>query len=207
MKRLIENSGLNTAEDYDAIYTVRSEKGFVDTFDYERWKVLLARYKGGSLIDLGCLDSLVPVLAKIMYPEAYVVGVDQSSVAITDMRKKYPEPRFEIRDVYETDYPDEYFDYAVAGEILEHLERPHDFIKESFRILKPGGTLALSTPLEEHKEPGAVDMDRHIWSFSKDDIGEMLSPYGKVKTRVLRSRLFPKYQYRWPVIIAYVKKR
>ena len=99
-----------------------------------------------------------------------------------------------------------YFSYAVAGELLEHLEDPHKFIKEVFRILKPGGILALSTPLDEAREPGAIDSERHLWSFKVDDIMKILIPYGKIKIAILRSQYFPTYQYHWPIILAWVKK-
>lgn len=38
------------------------------------------------------------------------------------------------------------FDTIVAGEILEHLERPGDFLTCARRHLKPGGRIVLTTP-------------------------------------------------------------
>jgi SAM-dependent methyltransferase len=38
------------------------------------------------------------------------------------------------------------FETVVASEIIEHLENPRNFIRECFRLLKPGGTLVMSTP-------------------------------------------------------------
>lgn len=38
------------------------------------------------------------------------------------------------------------FDCVVAGEILEHVPNPDDFLREARRVLVPGGTLVLSTP-------------------------------------------------------------
>lgn len=38
------------------------------------------------------------------------------------------------------------FDAIVASEIIEHLENSRHFARECFKILKPGGTLILSTP-------------------------------------------------------------
>ena len=38
------------------------------------------------------------------------------------------------------------FDAVVAGEILEHLETPIDFLRRCHRALAPGGQLTLSTP-------------------------------------------------------------
>lgn len=43
-------------------------------------------------------------------------------------------------------YPDSHFDVCISIEGIEHLERPADFFHELIRVLKPGGSLILSTP-------------------------------------------------------------
>jgi 2-polyprenyl-3-methyl-5-hydroxy-6-metoxy-1,4-benzoquinol methylase len=41
------------------------------------------------------------------------------------------------------------FDAVIAAEVIEHLENPRKVAREWFQILKPGGTLILSTPNNE----------------------------------------------------------
>jgi 2-polyprenyl-3-methyl-5-hydroxy-6-metoxy-1,4-benzoquinol methylase len=41
------------------------------------------------------------------------------------------------------------FDVVIAAEVIEHLENPRQVAREWFQILKPGGTLVLSTPNNE----------------------------------------------------------
>jgi 2-polyprenyl-3-methyl-5-hydroxy-6-metoxy-1,4-benzoquinol methylase len=43
----------------------------------------------------------------------------------------------------------ESFDVIVAAEIIEHLENPRIVARELFRLLRPGGTLLLTTPNNE----------------------------------------------------------
>lgn len=43
-------------------------------------------------------------------------------------------------------YPDQGFNLVLAVEILEHLEAPRAFVREIFRILKPGGLAVVTTP-------------------------------------------------------------
>ena len=222
MQKLTEQSDLNSPQEYDKIFFERQKKG-VDEHDMRRWKRLLKYYKGGQLIDLGCLDSGIWKIRK----RGYYLGIDVAEEAIKVM-KKAARPVggltcFEVGDVYNlqirrggiTEGGAEFgFDYAIMGEILEHLSEPEKAIKESMRILKPGGVLAISTPLEEAREPGAVDKDRHLWSFTKRDIEDMCRDANrmtgvKMKFETVGS-LFtwkpPFYRYCWPSLIAFAWK-
>ena len=46
----------------------------------------------------------------------------------------------------ELPFPDAHFDTVYAIEVLEHLRSPYDFIRETFRVLRPGGRVILSVP-------------------------------------------------------------
>jgi len=43
-------------------------------------------------------------------------------------------------------WPDAFFDAALSVEGIEHLENRHEYVRELARVLKPGGTLVLTTP-------------------------------------------------------------
>lgn len=43
-------------------------------------------------------------------------------------------------------FDDGAFDAVVSIEGIEHIERPYDFVRECRRVLKPGGTLIVTTP-------------------------------------------------------------
>lgn len=44
---------------------------------------------------------------------------------------------------------DSTYDLIVAAEVIEHLENPRFLAREWFRLLRPGGTLVVSTPNNE----------------------------------------------------------
>jgi len=71
--------------------------------------------------------------------------------------------------------PDNTFDYAVATEVLEHLDDPEKTVLQMARIVKPGGVVMFSVPndtLHPHEEL------EHQQIFTKNRMREMLSPLG-----------------------------
>lgn len=204
MERLAVQTIKNGPREYDRIFQARLEKG-IDEFDLKRWNLLLKKYFRGKLIDLGCLDSMVPILAKGLHPRSEVWGLDRAELAIEEMQIKYPKVFYHVGDLYNTKFRDGYFDYVVLGEVLEHLDDPPKAVKEALRILKKHGTLAISVPLNESIEPGAKDLDRHIWSFTVQDIRDLVKPY-QAEIEIMGSQTKP-YKYNFPNIIAWIRKK
>jgi SAM-dependent methyltransferase len=48
--------------------------------------------------------------------------------------------------MYALPYPDNTFDAVILSEILEHVERDVDGLREVYRVLKPGGVVAITVP-------------------------------------------------------------
>lgn len=216
MKKLTNQSELNSPSSYDKIFLERQKKG-VDEHDARRWRRLLKYYKGGKLFDGGCLDSEIPeiMMEYLLDGVGEYHGIDIAEESINTRSlvwRNIQGAYFSVSNVYDTKFDDSLFEYAVLGEVLEHLEKPDYAIKEAMRILKPGGVLAISVPLDEAREPGAVDGHRHIWSFDEKDMHALLGGYGKVETHVpmrFFRNLFlkpPFYRYCWPSLISFCWK-
>ena len=204
MKRF-DRPNINTSEEYDRIFKERETKE-PHWQDMRRWKLLVNKFKGGRILDIGCLDSMVPVMARKKHKSAECWGIDSSKYAIEAMNKELGSwVHYRVEDLYKMDFPYYFFDYVVMGEVLEHLEDPQGAIKEAMRVLKPGGTLVVSVPLNE-TELGEVDKERHIWSFGEQDMYDLLSQYGSVQLRVVGSIFIPFYKYAFPNVIAYCTK-
>lgn len=173
-----------------------------DWFDLKRLKTLLKFYRKGGLLDLGSYESMLPQMAMNDQDsfEIKLVGLNPNNIPL-------PKKWFEKCDWVseELPYKSEEFDYVVMGQLLEHLEDPAKYLKEAMRVLKVGGVLVLSVPLNE-TEAGEVSND-HLWSFSEQDIIEMLKPYGRFEIEIIKSQFIPEYKYHFPCICGFVKKQ
>ena len=76
-------------------------------------------------------------------------------------------------------------DTAVSYSVLEHVEDPLKFLKDIYRILKPGGTLALSTPnaddwMVANSPDYAAFFYRkvHLWYFTASALQNLASLTG-----------------------------
>lgn len=96
-----------------------------------------------ELLSIGCGNGIIE--RQIMDLGIKVWGVDSSSKALIEAQKKGIE--VSVADVTEgLPYDTNRFDMIFAGEIIEHIIDTQKFLLEVKRVLKPGGTLILTTP-------------------------------------------------------------
>lgn len=63
-------------------------------------------------------------------------------------------------------YPDNHFDVIYSKSFLEHLREPSTFLKEAYRVLKPGGLLLSMVPDWESQHKKFYDDYTHISPFT-----------------------------------------
>ena len=102
--------------------------------------------RGGKLLDIGCADGNLSLMAKEVLIAKEVYGLDVSTECLQEARKKGVKT-FKV-DVNRDRFPLEAdsFDVIIASEILEHCILPANLLREAYRVLKTGGYLILSTP-------------------------------------------------------------
>lgn len=102
--------------------------------------------EGGRGIEIGCGNG--PVAADLLASTVLgeVVGLDPSPVLVEGAKTTYgdvPGLSFVQGDARETGLPDAGFDLVVFHTSLCHIPDPGKALAEAFRLLKPGGTLAV----------------------------------------------------------------
>ena len=92
--------------------------------------------------------------------------------------------RFEHCNLYDLPKEMRAFDEIICFEVLEHLCRDSDVIRELFRILRPGGVLHVCSPNRLHPRHQAEVLDRnetggHVRSgYTEEDYRKLLEPLG-----------------------------
>ena len=101
-----------------------------------------------KLIDLGCGQGhLLRHLAKEgILAQERLYGLDQSSTALDFVRKWLPESHLQVGDIYQLDYPKEFFQVSFLMETIEHLEEPERALRGIYAIMAPAGLLYVSFP-------------------------------------------------------------
>jgi SAM-dependent methyltransferase len=88
-----------------------------------------------------------------------------------DLRQKGATHRVDISRI---DLPDEGYDIVMAHHVLEHVDQDRAAMRELFRMLKPGGTALLSTPInparrETYENPAIVAPEQRSAHFGNED--------------------------------------
>jgi 2-polyprenyl-6-hydroxyphenyl methylase/3-demethylubiquinone-9 3-methyltransferase len=103
---------------------------------------------GSSVLDLGCGNGTFLALFRDRGWKLY--GTDFSPTGIAIAQQNFPEIQFFLADstspagdILERVGP---VDLILSTEVIEHLYDPRGFLRNAHQLLKPGGTLILSTP-------------------------------------------------------------
>ncbi len=103
-----------------------------------------------------------------------IVGMDISNTAVEQAKKTFGDYYF-CADLFELAHiQPESFDVVILTEVIEHVNRPMDFIESIKQILKPGGYAIITTPNKSVFPSDiiwATDLPPvHCWWFSEESL-------------------------------------
>ena len=101
-------------------------------------------YIKGKLLELGCGEGRgVEVLAPLA--DSYV-GIDKIKEIVEALSSKYPDYSFFDGSFPPFPFKEDSFDTIVTFQVIEHVKKDEEFIKEIHRVLKKGGKVLITTP-------------------------------------------------------------
>lgn len=112
-----------------------------------RYQFALGQMAGAErVLDAGCGTGYGSRL--LLEKASRVVGVDLSPLAVQYAREHYEGPNIQFvqMDCQRLAFPNAQFDLLVCFEVFEHMEDQDAFLSECLRVLRPGGTVIISTP-------------------------------------------------------------
>jgi 2-polyprenyl-3-methyl-5-hydroxy-6-metoxy-1,4-benzoquinol methylase len=152
----------------------------------------------GLVADIGCGNGSFLSLFQDRGWQLY--GSDYSSTGIEIARASYPNIKFSLGNA--ESMPEELesragqFDVVLSTEVIEHVYNPRGLLKTCYSLLKPGGTLVLTTPYHGYLKNLLLavtgKLDRHftvLWDhghikfWSHQTMREVLTETGFVNIR------------------------
>ncbi len=107
---------------------------------------LTAAKKVDSILDVGCGEGFTLNRLKEKGIGKKLEGVEYAKEAIVLGKTTYPDIKIIQGSIYELPYKDNAFDLVLCTEVLEHLEKPQNALKELVRVSNK--YLVISVPNE-----------------------------------------------------------
>ncbi len=100
--------------------------------------------KTKNFLEIGC--GLGYFSNKASKMGAKVTGIDIGPKLVAINKKITPKGKFVVSSASKLLFNDESFDIVLTTEVIEHVDKQKDAIKEMFRVLKTNGVLVITTP-------------------------------------------------------------
>lgn len=108
---------------------------------------LAALPQGARVLDGGC--GLGDWTARLTAEGFQALGLDISRQTVEQLRSIFPDVAFAVGDIRDTGLEFDSFDAYFSWGVFEHFEEgPRPCLREAYRLLKPGGILFISTPMD-----------------------------------------------------------
>jgi ubiquinone/menaquinone biosynthesis C-methylase UbiE len=116
-----------------------------------------------------------------------LTAADVSAVALERAGRRLTEARLvELEPDAPLPLADSSFDLVLCAETLEHVRDAQLLLSEVRRVLRPGGTLALTTPAHRRLVPAPDPLSPHLRFFTRHSLRTLLRELGFEVVRIRR---------------------
>ena len=129
----------------------------------------------GRALDVGCGDGRLTAELEA----AEMTCADVSEVALERARRRLPDARFvQLEPDAPLPFADGDFELVLIAETLEHVRDVQLLLSEARRVLRPGGTLALTTPATGPLMRAPDPLSPHLRFFTRQSLSQLLDELG-----------------------------
>lgn len=126
-------------------------------------------------LDIGCGSGAAAQLLQKEF-QLFPTGMDISKFAV-DASKERGVRTLHV-DVTKIPSSDESQDFALALDVIEHIEDRNVLLNEMYRVLKPGGKALITVPAHRWLWSSHDELNYHFRRYSKEMLREDLSAAG-----------------------------
>lgn len=139
--------------------------------------VVAKEYVHGDVLEVGCGEGR-GVSTLLEYAKSFT-AVDKIKEVTINLQKRFPSGRFISMNIPPLEgLQDETYDSIVSFQVIEHIEDDLLFLKEIYRVLKPGGIALLTTPNKK------MSFSRNPWHIREYLPDELKTLAGKIFNHV-----------------------
>lgn len=155
----------------------RVSRDVTDNFVFQRSKlayVEAAKRVGGRVLEIGTgtgygIDIIAPNVE-------HFVTIDKTRSE--ELGAMPANVEFKEGVVPPLPFADESFDYVVSFQVIEHIKRDKEFVREVHRVLKRGGKFIVSTP---NRPMSLTRNPWHVREYTAEQFGALLSSFAEVE--------------------------
>ncbi|NJB86834.1 SAM-dependent methyltransferase [Lewinella marina] len=145
------------------------------------------------VLDVGCGNGWVA--RELLGRKDAVVSFDLALKNATEALRLYPaENHFAVAgDAFDLPFRDNSIDAVISSEVMEHVPEVPPYLANLIRVVKPGGTIVISTPYNETIQYSLcihcnrpTPLHAHLHSFNERLVASLMEPHAHVRYRTVK---------------------